>query len=390
MTNSNIDDLSDAIMDGDLATVKAFLEKGVDLLEKNEVGDLPLPWAVKAGHIDIIRALLAANPPLETRAEAEYTGDIEGGCTPLLDLPGVLHDHGVDVLRALVEAGADMNAQDDRGFNFVMLSICESPGCSELVQAAVDHGVDVDRPDAAGVSPLARARALFRRLSEADWVDEAQSEAEEIVEGLEALVEEGTAFVNEPVGGADVGRFGPGRSRDGLERTIEILENAGASEHGARELALVNAVTDEDAGRVRDLLAQEATVDFLDLHAECTPLTKAAGNKASQLVELLLDAGADVNLADPHGYTALMKASESGCAASVHVLLEAGADASIDQDGLTARAMAANADIRGLIPRATDSVRKKKSVTLHATGTSGKVTRGGSDSQIEGTSTIDG
>ena len=66
-------------------------------------------------------------------------------------------------------------------------------------------------------------------------------------------------------------------------------------------------------------------------------LVTALENGHKDVVQWLLDAGADVNAKDTWGRTALMKASLNGHKDIVQLLIEAGADVNVkDNDGRTA------------------------------------------------------
>ena len=69
-----------------------------------------------------------------------------------------------------------------------------------------------------------------------------------------------------------------------------------------------------------------------------------------QVVQLLLTSGADPNLQDPNGYTALMCACYMGCLESVELLLTNGADPSLlAPGGLTALNIAASKDHEDIV-----------------------------------------
>ena len=68
-----------------------------------------------------------------------------------------------------------------------------------------------------------------------------------------------------------------------------------------------------------------------------TPLMIAAETGKPGGVQLMLDAGADVDERDPEGFTALMRAANTGTAPVVQLLLEAGADVgAADKEGYSA------------------------------------------------------
>mmetsp|Transcript_105152 Transcript_105152/g.206253 ORF Transcript_105152/g.206253 Transcript_105152/m.206253 type:complete len:84 (+) Transcript_105152:2647-2898(+) len=76
----------------------------------------------------------------------------------------------------------------------------------------------------------------------------------------------------------------------------------------------------------------------------------ASQKNHEDLVQVLLDAGADVNVKGEEGWTALITATSFGHSAIVQLLLEAGADVNVqDWTGRTAADLAKTPDIRSLI-----------------------------------------
>ena len=83
-----------------------------------------------------------------------------------------------------------------------------------------------------------------------------------------------------------------------------------------------------------------------------TPLMTAVQSKGSQQVEWLLLHGADPNLQDSRGFTALHRVSEMGNTDFVRMLLAHGARADLDAQGHTAVSLAkqrGHADIMALL-----------------------------------------
>ena len=86
------------------------------------------------------------------------------------------------------------------------------------------------------------------------------------------------------------------------------------------------AIDDGDLALVRQLLADGASPNEGD-KGWCLPLIHAAMKGTSSMVKLLLEAGADVNGAEPpEQVTALMAAADNGHLKIVRLLLAAGAD----------------------------------------------------------------
>ena len=95
----------------------------------------------------------------------------------------------------------------------------------------------------------------------------------------------------------------------------------------ARDVPLVEAVKAGSAEQVRALLAQRADVNVAEADGT-TALHWAVRGEAAPLVGLLIDAGADVGVANRYGrLTPLSLACVAGDAGIITQLLEAGADA---------------------------------------------------------------
>ena len=111
------------------------------------------------------------------------------------------------------------------------------------------------------------------------------------------------------------------------------------------------------ADAVRLLLARAATVDRNGTGwMTGTALHAAASGSHASVVGMLVEAGADPNNRQRHGYTPLHSAAANGDLASVELLLESGADASAANDaGETALALAERAGDLVIVERLRDA-----------------------------------
>ena len=89
---------------------------------------------------------------------------------------------------------------------------------------------------------------------------------------------------------------------------------------------LILASRTGDLQKVKDLLNERAEVNTRDKD-ENTPLMISADKGHLKVVELLIDAGADIDAVDGHlGYTSLMKAADKTRVRVAKLLVEKGAD----------------------------------------------------------------
>ncbi len=100
---------------------------------------------------------------------------------------------------------------------------------------------------------------------------------------------------------------------------------------------LVAAVLKEEQAEVKELLATGAEVDAVDEEFDSTALAQAVASGNREIVTILLNAGADVNVKNKHGRTALMYAADRTSAEIIRDLINAGAKIELrDQGGWTA------------------------------------------------------
>ncbi len=120
--------------------------------------------------------------------------------------------------------------------------------------------------------------------------------------------------------------------------SLLIANGAAVDKKTSLGTALLLAVSRKSDPVVNLLLNNGADVDIPNING-FTPLMAATDD--TELVELLLEHGANVNHQDKQGDSALILAAEFGRAATVQILLDSGADVSIrNDDGKTASQIA--------------------------------------------------
>ena len=219
------------------------------------------------------------------------------------------------ILRALAKAGGDFNGREDhaQGSGMTPLhSVVDGSG-PQIVRAMVECGADVNTLDALGRTPL--------MVLAAGLADSFSGDGVPTLAALLELGADGSLKDRDGNDALDHYRFSGWRERaEEDQRITELLKKAGA--HGDEPtLRLFQA---EDAATARQAIAAGADVNRVPPVLDLTPLSWAAGGPP-EILELLLEACADVNKPDRRG-TPLIHAAAAGNLPAVRRLVEAGAD----------------------------------------------------------------
>ncbi|MCY3913632.1 MAG: ankyrin repeat domain-containing protein [Chloroflexi bacterium] len=258
--------LSLAIERGNQELVRILIEAGADpnvrVLPDYEVGS-HLAYAVEEGDAAIVTLLLEAGAdPNVSDADLGAPGYRE---TPLAR---AYHNDRADLVRMLVDAGADLGATGN-----AMLSAAIINGKAEMVSALVEVGVEVSGRDARGRSMLERAMV--------------RGSAEIVATLVEA--------------GADPNAT----DADGEHILFDAILHGGAEIVGI----LVDAGADANA---TDAVGEPVLFYALLLGS-------------AETVEVLVDAGADVNARDKNGRSVLGRARLFNDPEVISILVNAGA-----------------------------------------------------------------
>ncbi len=231
-------------------------------------------------------------------AGAEVNGITECGKSPLM--LAAMYGH-IPVMALLLDAEADPNLGSDEEFEegqtalMYAVSSFWANNRAEVVAFLISRGADVNLQDEEGQTALMAAG--------------------ENTDAVKALIE----------AGADVDlrdREGNTAMMLGTVAVQQLLTQAGASQEGLNDVALVEAAALGDVAKVDALLGAGANVNYGDGGA----LVAAAGKGNVVLLERLIGAGADVNLGWRSGLTAIAQAAYEGYLEVVEILLKAGAD----------------------------------------------------------------
>ena len=146
--SDDLDDLTDqygssplhyAAWLGNVSTLKFLLSQGADVNLANRMGVTPLMLAI--GNLKKTEMLLERGADVNASSESDRT--------PLL-LAAAKSNNGA-VLRRLLSAGADVSAQDGRGWTALILAA--RTGDAKMLKLLMDAGAPVRNGEVAGLSP---------------------------------------------------------------------------------------------------------------------------------------------------------------------------------------------------------------------------------------------
>ena len=335
--------LADAAMQGDRNSVRTLIAQKADVNVAQGDGSTALHWAAYKNDVEMAKMLLAAG------ASNKATTRI-GSLTPLML---AAKNGNAAVVKTLVEAGADVNAADDHGTTVLMLAA--SAGSAEAVRTLIEHGADVNaREGAHGQTALMFAAALNRDEAirqllahRADTAIETKAmklpkpgprfddpekpQAKPAAAGpkesaadqktnLDALAA-ATGFKSAVYSAGAAGglaeavqklsakvdelekRLAPAQAKDPAS-AFGIIRERGTLDMGGFT-ALLFAARDGSMDAARALLEGGANVNQVSASEKTSPLVMAIMNGHLDLGKFLVDWGADPNLSNAQGLTAL-------------------------------------------------------------------------------------
>jgi ankyrin repeat protein len=282
-----------------------------------------------------------------------------------------VNDDNEAMVRQLLRAGADAKMTDDCGIPVLSYAIVASrPG---IVEVLISAGAEVNSVGRSIYKvPLANAiqRSDWeRRYTIAKLLIDAGADVNKGHYGtplMESVSQEDVRLVELLVAsGADV-NFKGSESRSaysiaanlGHQKLKSILLKAGADpavgvakyQNNWGEHAFFQAAADGRVDVIEAMLDRGLATANMSNSQKVTALMRA---HEVIIVEALLRAGADVNLRDSRGYTALMWAAEVGHASIVKKLITAGTDVNVrGNDGKAAIDITGNDEIKKMLTEA--------------------------------------
>jgi ankyrin repeat protein len=252
---------------GNIHEVNRAIEFGIEIDAIGACGHTALMAAAYYGHRSIIKVLLAAGADPNLLSDG-YDGLGFGMTALMFAASSFFASDRHLVAKQLVTAGADVNQQGAGSKTAIMYAALAGAGYRSCVETLISAGADLDLRDDRGHTVL-------------------------------SLV-------------ADAENY----------QMFNLLLQAGASTEGLESIQLIQAATIGNLDRVQSLLSARVNLD-LDRGAA---IGNAAAAGHTQVVDLLIRAGANVNLSNNSGFTPIASAAHAGYLEIVRLLIEAGAD----------------------------------------------------------------
>jgi len=267
-------DIHQAAKEGDLAKVKALLEKNEDLAEaKNKKGETPLHSAASGGQLEVVKFLVSKGVDINLKENngatalhlACYYGHRDAvewlidhgadkdvgdgdGSTPIF---WAVHGGHKNIVELLIARGSDVNSKDNNSITPLRIAVFR--GNKEIIDLLIDKGAEVNAKNESGATPLHEACVSGNK------------------DVVELLIRKGTDIGIEDNSGNTTLHFA---SNHGHEEIVELLIAKGAD---------VNKITDGGD----------------------TPLHGAAWGNHKEIVEFLMAKGAKLRVKNKIGRTPL-------------------------------------------------------------------------------------
>jgi uncharacterized protein len=259
--------LPDAAMNQDIPAIRQFLSDGADPNSRGQFDTPAIHWLVRLGDIESTQILLevGADPNITSRYGVTPLGlAVQSGNPAMIDL--------------LLQLGADINTREHSGETLLMSA--SEVGVLESVVLLAEAGAEIDARD--------------RHFDQTALMFAVRAGHYDIARYL--LDQDADPNARTSIG--ETPNWTAPNSQRGFGFGIGIIRGGTPADRGRRE----------------------------PIAGGMTPLLYAARHDHADIVEMLLDNGADIHLTDANNINALLMAVENNSLASARLVIERGSD----------------------------------------------------------------
>jgi len=281
---------------GDLDSVKALIEKNPELVDaKDKDGRTPLHWACRGVHLDVVKYIVENG--------ADVNAEDNNKIVPLHSLAA---RNSAKAIAVLADKGADIDAKDYGGNT--ALHYAAMSDAADAVEILLAAGADIENREDYSRTPLilgARERGGPRTI--------------------EVLLEAG-ADVNARDKFNDTALHLA--SWRGKKEVVDILLDAGTGipSKGRDVQYLFSMAASHGLSRLFDAVSQTGGDPTFRFPDGGTLLHAAAAGGSDKIIALLIDKGLDIDRKDNYGWTPLHYAARDGRVEAAEALIAKGAD----------------------------------------------------------------
>jgi len=290
------DDIHEFAQKGDLEGVKALIDKDPELANaKDKDGRTPLHWACRGVHLEVVKFLV------ETGADVNAEDN-----NKIVPLHSLATRNNAAAIAILLDNGADIDFKDYGGNT--ALHYAAMSDAADAVVILVKAGADLENIEDYGRTPLilcARERGGPKTIK--------------ILLDADADVNAKDKF------GATALHLASWR---GKKEAVDLLLDAGAliSSKGRDARYFFGEAASHGLSRLFDAVVKAGGDPTFNLSDGGTLLHAAAAGGSAEIIEILKGKGLDVNLKDNYGWTPLHYAARDGRVDAVEQLIKMGAD----------------------------------------------------------------
>ncbi|CAG8684548.1 2587_t:CDS:2, partial [Racocetra fulgida] len=296
-----------------------------DVFAKDNAGQTNLHRACQDGRLDMVKALINGGADVNIQDNA--------GLTPLHE---AVSAHNYDIVKYLLEAGANPNIGESENVDTPLHDAC-SLGYRDIVTILIDYGADPDKTNVNNTTPKDTAKNnisenLLRLVNQIKLPNRCI-----VQQNIDARAEEESNILPRKVSVNNSKRSTRNTGKYYDRSRHDRIRNTGARGiTSSNEVLRLDLTVDSRTGRSRlhhytKLGHAEAVVGLLEMNAPVgitdkdrgrTPLHEAAIEGYHDIVGFLLAYKADINAQDKYGNTPLHYASFYGHGDVVKLLLQ--------------------------------------------------------------------